>query len=402
MSIPHESQAPPADDSSPAPAIEAQTAEERAEARRYGRIHLALTLADMAVDALYLGLMAFVFARPLDAWLQSFTPLAGEQSMLRLVALFGVVIGLHILVSMPLSYYSGYVVEHQFGLSHQSRRRWFRNWAISNTLAVLLGGALNLGLFWIIWNTGPYWWLIAAAAFFLVSVVLGQLAPVVIVPLFYKVERLENPDLADRMKRLADGTGLAIEGVYRLGLSADTAKANAMLAGIGRTRRVLMGDTLLDKFTPEEIEVIFAHEIGHHVHRHIPKMIAAGVVISLAGFWLIDRAIVAWAGVPTAAAAPTASLPLVMFTLTTFMLLLAPLQNAISRHYERQCDRYALARTNNRAAYRSAFTKLARLNKADMEPNPIEVILLHSHPPIAQRLAMADAYVEWDMAGKRG
>ena len=165
-------------------------------------------------------------------------------------------------------------------------------------LAIVLGAALNVGLFWIIWHTGHYWWLIAAAAFFVVSIVLGQLAPVLILPLFYKIERIENAELDARMKRLADGTGLTIEGVYRLGLSADTQKANAMLAGLGRTRRVLMGDTLLEKFTPDEIDVIFAHEIGHHVHRHIPKMIATGVVFSLAGFWLIDRVLVWWAGIP--------------------------------------------------------------------------------------------------------
>jgi STE24 endopeptidase len=368
---------------------DAVTPQEQAEARRYGRIHLRLSLVDMAVDVVFLGFMAFVFGRPIDAWLARYEPLAGQQSMLRLLALFGILIGLHILVSLPLSFYSGYVVEHQFGLSNQTMRRWLRNWALSNTLAVLLGAALNLGLFWIIWNAGSYWWLIAAGAFFVVSVVLGQLAPVLIVPLFYKVEPIDNHDLLDRMKRLAAGTGLTIEGVYRLGLSADTSKANAMLAGLGRTRRVLMGDTLLERFSADEIEVIFAHEIGHHVHRHIPKMIATGVVISGFGFWLIDRVLVWWAGIPTASAAPTASLPLVMFTLTTFMLVLAPLQNAISRHYERQCDRYALKRTDNAPAYRSAFTKLAKLNKADMEPNPIEVILLHSHPPIAERLALA-------------
>jgi len=374
----------------PADADQGMTAEQRAEARRYGRIHLALTLADMAIDIAYLGVMAFVFARPIDAWLASFARLSDEQSLVRLLALFGVVMGLHILVSFSLSFYSGYVVEHQFGLSNQTPKRWLRNWALSNTLAVVLGAALNLGLFWIIWHTGQYWWLIAAGAFFVVSVVLGQLAPVLIVPLFYKVERLESPELNERMKRLAKGTGITIEGVYRLGLSADTVKANAMLAGLGRTRRVLMGDTLLEKFTPDEIEVIFAHELGHHVHRHIPKMIATGVVISLLGFWLIDRVLVWWADIPTAAAAPTSALPLVMFTFTVYTLALAPLQNAISRHYERQCDRYALERTQSPPAYRSAFLKLATLNKADMEPNPVEVFLLHSHPPIAERLAMAE------------
>lgn len=365
-------------------------AEQRAEARRYGRISLGFTLADMAVDLLYLGLMAFVFARPLDAWLARFAALAGEQSLLRLLALLLIVVGVHICVSLPLSFIGGYVVEHRFGLSNQSLRRWIRNWLLRNTLALALSGAMFAGLYWIMWHTGTYWWLIAAAAFFVVSVILGQLAPVVFLPLFYKIERIENAELGERMRRLADGTGLAIEGVYRLGLSADTSKANAMLAGLGRTRRVLMGDTLLDKFSPDEIEVIFAHEIGHHVHRHIPKMIAAGVVFSLLGFWLVDWVIRWWAGVPTAAEAPVSSLPLVMFALSVFQLVLGPLQNVISRHYERQCDSYALRRTGLREAYRSAFLKLARLNKADMEPNAVEVFLLHSHPPIKERLAMAE------------
>jgi STE24 endopeptidase len=366
-----------------------QTPEQRAEAKRYCNISLACTLVDMSIDLVYLGLMAFVFARPIDRWLAGFPSLAGDQSMLRLIALFGIVMLVHILVSLPLSFYSHYVVEHQFGLSNQTKRRWVRNWTLSNVLTLALGIVLNVGLFWIIWHTGTYWWLIAAAAFFVVSIVLGQLAPVLIVPLFYKVEPIENAKLDARMRWLAEGTGITIEGVYRLGLSKDTQKANAMLAGLGRTRRVLMGDTLLEKFTPEEIDVIFAHELGHHVHKHIPKMIATGVVVSLAGFCLIDRVLVWWAGIPTAAEAPVASLPLVMFTLTVFSLALSPLQNAISRFYERQCDRYALNRTQNPAAYRSAFWKLARLNKADTEPHRLEVIMLHSHPPISERLAMA-------------
>jgi STE24 endopeptidase len=369
---------------------EEQTPEQRAEAKRYSNISLACTIADMAIDLIYLGLMAFVFARPIDTWLASFPILAGPQSMLRLIALFSIVMLLHILVSLPLSFYSHYVVEHQFGLSNQTIRRWLRNWALSNVLTFALGAVLNVGLFWIIWNTGSYWWLIAAAAFFVVSIVLGQLAPVLIMPLFYKIEPIENAELDARLKQLAQGTGIKIEGVYRLGLSADTQKANAMLAGLGRTRRVLMGDTLLEKFSPDEIDVIFAHELGHHVYKHIPKMIATGVVVSLAGFYLIDRVIVWWAGIPSAASAPTSALPLIMFTLTAFSLALSPLQNAISRFYERQCDRYALGRTKNLTAYRSAFWKLARLNKADTVPHPLEVLLLHSHPPISERLAMAN------------
>jgi STE24 endopeptidase len=362
----------------------------RAEARRYGRASLACTLADIAIDVVYLGVMALVLARPIDAWLSGFNVLSGPRSFDRLLALFGIVIFLHILVSLPLSFYSGYVVEHRFALSNQTLGDWVKHWLKRNALAVLIGAGVYLALFCCIWYAGAYWWLIAAGVFFLLTIFSAQLLPVLFLPLFYKIERLEDETLVGRMKRLAEGTGLTIEGVYRLGLSAETTKANAMLAGLGRTRRVLMGDTLLAEFSPDEIEVIFAHEIGHHVHRHIPKMIAAGVVLSVLGFWLCDRLIVWWAGVPTAADAPTSVLPLVMFALTVFQLVLGPLQNAISRHHERQSDRYALQRTGMPAAYRSAFEKLARLNKADPDPNPIEVFLLHGHPPIAERLAMAD------------
>jgi STE24 endopeptidase len=197
----------------------------------------------------------------------------------------------------------------------------------------------------------------------------------------------------ERLKRLTEGTGLKVQGIYRLGLSADTKKANAALAGLGRTRRVLLGDTLLSEFTPEEIEVIFAHEVGHHVHRHLPKMIAAGVALAAVGFWLVDRVLhgsaqaLGYTGFDDPAA-----LPLVLLVLTLLGLVLAPAQNAVSRFFERQCDRYALNKTGLVQAYRSAFLKLARLNKADPDPHPLVVWLFDDHPPIRERLAMASDF----------
>jgi STE24 endopeptidase len=200
--------------------------------------------------------------------------------------------------------------------------------------------------------------------------------------------------LVERFRRLADGTGLSIEGVYRLDLSSETVKANAMLAGLGRTRRVLLGDTIVNGFTPDEIEVVLAHEVGHHVHRHTNLMMFMGVLTSAAGFWLCDRVIMAWAQrfepLATHATLPTFTLPMMMLVLTVFAMLLEPLQNMVSRHFERQCDLYALRRTGNREAYASAFRKLARLNKDDPNPNPWEVFFFHSHPPISERLAMID------------
>jgi len=367
--------------------------EQRAEAKTYSHRKLFCQLADRVIDLVYLVLMAFLFARPLDAWLGSWKMLAGN-AMLRLAMLFLVVYLLHLAISFPLSFFSGFVLEHRFGLSRQSLRGWWVRYLKQNSLGLVLGGLLIVGLYWLIWTVGSYWWLAAAAAAFVVSVLLGQLVPVLIIPLFYKVDRYEDETLSPRLNQLAEGTGLRIEGVYRLQLSDETVKANAMLTGLGRTRRVLLGDTLLDNFSPEEIEVIFAHEVGHHVYRHIPKLILFGAVYSLVGFWLADRILMGYVHsfdpAATQATLPVWTLPLLMVVITVFSLLMEPLQNAMSRRFERQCDRYALDRTGLRAAYVAAFRKLAKLNKANPEPHPFEVFWLHSHPPIIERIAMAE------------
>ena len=368
---------------------------ELAEAKRYGRLDLACSLADKAIDAAYLAVAAFWLARPLDDWLQTW-PLLSANWTLRLTALFLAVLALHVAVSFPLAFYSGHVIEHRFKLSTQTFGRWLWRYAKRNLLAGGLSLVMVLGLYWLIWTTGAAWWLAAAGAFFVVSIVLGKLAPVLILPLFYRIEKLDSPELAECIGRLASGTGLSIEGVYRIRLSEETVKANAMLAGLGRTRRVLLGDTLLGSFAPEEIEVIFAHEIGHHVFRHIRKLIVAGLFTSAAGFWICDRLLAAWLGQWQSridyAAMPISTLPMIMLILTLFAMVLEPLHNFVSRHFERQADRYALTRTGRRNAYLSAFRKLAKLNKDDPAPPWLDVLLFHSHPPIAERLAMAEEH----------
>lgn len=367
------------------------TAAELAEAKRYGREQMRCEIADQLLDASYLGVAALWLAIPLDRWLTTFI----ASAPWRLAALFTLVTLGHEAVSFPLSWFSGYVLERRYGLSRQSARGWLLRHYKQLSLAMLLGAATFVGLYAIIWTVGERWWLWAAGLFFVVSVILTQLAPVVVLPLFYKIQRLDNAELNERMARLSAGTGISIDGVYRLDLSAETAKANAMLAGMGRTRRVLMGDTLIDNFTLDEIEVIFAHEIGHHVYRHIHKLVVAGGLSSVAAFWLCNQIVQAWVGWRGIGSAnpqewPVWTLPMAMCVVTAFFMLLGPLQNGMSRRFERQCDRYALDRTGLRAAYVSAFRKLARLNKDDPEPSWLEVFLFHSHPPIAERLAMAD------------
>jgi STE24 endopeptidase len=370
-----------------APMPESATSESKA----YGRRKVYCHLANMALELTFLVLAVVLAAKPLDDWLLTIDVL--QATWARLVVFFLVIGIAEYMLSFPLTVYSGFALEHQYGLSRQSFARWFRRDLLKNLLMLALGLVMIQGLFWLIRLTGSAWWLAAAGLSFVVSVLLGQLVPVLILPLFYKIEPLENQDLADRFRHLTEGTTLSIRGIYRMQLSAETVKANAMLAGLGRTRRVILGDTLLDGFTPDEIEVVLAHEIGHHVHHHIPKLIAGGLVLSGLGFFVCDLVLQHWLAAVrlTYAQLPVYALPLLMLVVTLFSLLAGPIQNAVSRHFERQSDRFALRRTEKVQAYLSAFGKLARLNKSDPRPPALEVFLFHDHPPIAERLAMGTA-----------
>lgn len=371
-----------------APASEPLTTAVRDEARQYTRAQLATGLVDQLVDVVFLAVMALVVARPLDAWLQTH---GGWGAGLRLAAMYGATMLLHEVCSFPVACYGGYWLERRYGLSTQTFGHWLRQHLKRYALAVAFGAVLFGGLFALVAWCGAWWWLAGAAAFFVASVVIGQIAPVAILPLFYRIEPLDHPELAERMSRLAAGTGLRIDGLYRLDLSADTVKANAMLAGLGRTRRVLLGDTLLERFTLDELEVVLAHEIGHHAHAHLPKLLALGAVISAAGFWVCDRALQLWLGGSQfhREGLPVYALPALMLFLTLFSTIVGPLHNAISRVFERQSDRYALQKTGLTEAFVSAFWKLAQINKDDPDPPRWTVWLFHSHPPIAERVAMA-------------
>lgn len=382
----------PLDASQSSPTENELTPAQQAEAARYHKRQFSCDLIDTAIDLIYLTIVAIWIARPLDRWFTE--SLEIHNSVLRLGLMYLTVTISHFAVSFAVSFYSGYVLEHQYGMSRQTIGRWLSRYMLRVSLTVGFGLVIILGLYAIIWTTQAWWWLAAAGTFFLVSVLVGQLFPVVILPLFHKSERLEDPALMNRFRSLVEGTGLSIEGVYRLEVSNDTAKANAQLAGIGPTRRALMDDTLLEKFDEDELAVIFAHEVGHHVHRHIPKLVAMGVFSSLVIFWGVDRVLAHWItaldGSLDYGHFPIYALPMFSLSMAIASLLLQPLQNSLSRHFERQADRYALRATGLRDAFRSAFMKLAKLNKAMLDPPRLEVFLFHSHPTIAERLKAAE------------
>ena len=373
----------------PTPLLELEPAS--AEVKRYQRQKITIVLVSSILSLGWLALLGFSAGPELG---RQYTVWCGQEEWLRLLA-SAAVLGLTLeLLIFPLDFYSGFVLEHRYHLSNQTLAGWlwrrFKGYGVGGVLGLLLVS----GLYGILWITGDWWWLWAAGGWLIVTLVLGRLLPVVILPIFYKVTRLEDGSLLERLRKLTEGTTLSIEGVYQLHLSEETKKANAALAGLGNTRRVLLGDTLLAQFTPEEIEVVFAHEIGHHVYRHLPKSIILNVALSLAGFCLVHQVLSACARpemLGYSGIADPAALPLLLFVLAVFGLSLSPMLNALSRFHERQCDRYALERTHNKSAYRSAFIKLAKINKSDPDPHPLVALLFHDHPPIRERLAIAES-----------
>jgi STE24 endopeptidase len=241
--------------------------------------------------------------------------------------------------------------------------------------------------------TPAYWWLASAVVFAAALVLMTQAAPVVLLPLFYDITPLDRPMLVRRLVGLAGRAGAPVLGVFEWRLSDRTRKANAALVGLGRSRRILLSDTLLAAHSDDEIEVILAHELAHHVHGDIRSALAVEVMLIGAGFYAADRALQAatgWFGLR--GAGDVAALPLLALTAAAVSLAALPLANALSRAHERRADTYALELTGNAEAFSTAMKRLSAQNLAEEQPSRLVQIFFHSHPSAAERIAAADTW----------
>jgi STE24 endopeptidase len=233
----------------------------------------------------------------------------------------------------------------------------------------------------------------AAAAFAVVLVGLAQLSPLLLLPLFYDLKPLDREALTRRLVHLAERAGTTVAGVFEWRLSDRTRKANAAFTGLGRTRRILLSDTLLGEYSDDEMEVILAHELAHQVHRDIWSALALETVLIAAGFYAADRLLVLGAAAfGLAGKADVAALPLVMLALGAVSVCLVPVANGFSRAHERRADRYALEMTGNAPAFMSAMRRLAAQNLAEERPSRLVEVLFYSHPPTVARIEAARAW----------
>lgn len=367
--------------------------ERQQQAKRYARLQRRLMLVDLALAGLYLlGWLVFGWSAALrDALLR----LTNNDWLL--VAAYGLVLGgIYYLMNLPLGYYSGFILPHRFGLSNQTLKGWLSDQAKALLIGGLIGGFLLEVIYALLRFSPDAWWLWVAGFLLLFNVALSNLAPLLLLPLFYKLTPLgeEHADLVQRLMRLSEQAGTHVRGVYRFDMSRRTKAANAALTGLGNTRRILLGDTLLSEFTPDEVETVLAHELGHHVHKDIPLGLVVESLSTLLGLYLASLGL-RW-GVQTFGfngVADIAALPLFALVMAAYGLVTLPLGNAFSRWRERRADEYALRVTGKGEAYASALIRLANQNLAEVDPDPWVEFFLHSHPALSKRIARARAYV---------
>lgn len=383
----------------PAPELEPATLDvkRQVQARLYARqrqlvsgVGLALTIIFVAV--LLFGGVGFALRDAL-AGIPSWQPARGWD-VWRVAVYFLIVAAAGSIINLPSGFYGGYVLARRNGMSNQRLGSWL--WDRLKGLAVSLPIELATVefVYWLLATTPDAWWLWTGIAMLAFTALAANLAPVLLLPLFFKLTPLPDGETRRRALALARQAGTRVRGIYSMNMSAKTTAANAFVIGLGNTRRVVLCDTLLDHYTSDEIEVVVAHELGHQAHRDIPKLILVETVTTLAGLFLVNLVLHAVIGHVSAyrGLADPATMPLIAAALGVFALVTMPITNGYGRHVEHQADVYALTVTGKRDAFISAMTRLANQNLAELQPSRLKEFFLYDHPSLGRRIAFAKAW----------
>jgi len=356
-------------------------------ARKYSGLMRRLSLIDLAiVGAILLVLVFGGVSVKLSQFLDFPQPWASALYFIILAVGLGIIL-------TPLTYYQGFILSHRFGLSHQKLNSWVADRAKAAVLSFLLGLVVVILIYWLLGRFPGIWWLLAAVFLCLLSLLLTRLTPTLLLPMFFKLEPLSDAKLKKRLTNLAKRARAPISRVFTMDLSSKGTTANAMLAGLGRARSIILTDTLLHAYTPDEIEVILAHELGHHLHNDIPKLIALQAAMILLVLYLSNLVLKAslvpfnFNGVADAAA-----LPVLFLSLGIFSSILRPLTNSYSRYVEANADKAALDLTAKPQAFIAAMTRLTNQNLSVANPSRWSELLSYDHPPYTKRVNLAKRY----------
>lgn len=359
------------------------------DSKKYNRIKLSIGIAKGIASFILLLLFVWLgYSTSLENLVRNFV-----TNDYLVLLLYMIVLGLAgSILFFPVNFYTGFILEHKYELSNQT----FCKWVWENLKGSLVAGAIGIPVllaFYFFLNLfQEMWWLPFAVLMFILSVVLAQIVPIIILPIFYKVSPLENEELKERIVRLAKDVGMKVENVFSFDMSKNTKKANAAFTGLGKTKRIILGDTLLDNFSNEQIETVIAHELGHYKYKHIVKNIIIGTIFSFLTLFVIAKLYeisLGWFGYEEITR--IAALPILSLWGMLIGLIQTPISNIISRKYEYQADEYAVKATNQPQAFKETLEKLNEQNLGDKDPHPLVEWFFYSHPSIKNRTAAIDS-----------
>lgn len=359
------------------------------QAKTYSNTKLVIGITEAVLSFILVLLFVWLgFSLQLENHLRQFT---NNDYLILLLFVLTLGVASSVLFS-PLNFYLGYYLEHKYNLSNQTFLKWIWE-GLKGTLVGAVIGLPVLLLFYFVLNSfGIYWWLPFAILMFILSVVLAQIVPIIILPIFYKITPIENDNLKERIIRLSIGAGLKVENVFKFNMSKNTKKANAAFTGLGKTKRILLGDTLLDNYTEDEIETVIGHELGHYKKKHIIKNIAIETISSFLIFFLVAHLhylSLNWFGFNEIT--QISSLPILLLWGGLVGMIQTPVSNFISRKFEYEADRYAISSTNKKEAFVNTLEKLTEQNLGDREPHPLVEWFFYSHPSIKNRIASIES-----------
>jgi len=358
---------------------------DNSQAKKYSNTKLALSISETILSFVLLFLFTFLgISIRVELYIRT---LLTNNFAVFLIYVLVLAVSSAIIFS-HFNYYTDFYLEHKYKLSNQSFLKWIWEGSKAAMIGAVFGIPLLMVFYYILLKFGIMWWLPFGIILFIFSVVMAQIVPVLILPLFYKVILLDNESLKEKIMHLCKNAGLKVGNVYKFDMSKNTKKANAAFTGLGKTKRILLGDTLLDKYTEDEIETVIAHELGHYKKKHIIKNIFIGTLSSFLTFYLIahlHQASLSWFGFT--GITEISSLPLLGLWATIIGLIQAPITNAISRRFEFQADNYAVTSTQKSDAFIKTLEKLTDQNLGDREPHPFVEWFFYSHPSINNRIA---------------
>jgi len=357
------------------------------QAKKYANARRCLTFAELALAGI---LLLILVLGGLSVKLRELLTLSAVPAAT--IYLVGLMVAYGVL-SAPLSYYSGFVLPHRYGLSIQKFGGWLGDEAKTLMLGLVVGTGIVAAAYWFLASFPAIWWLLTWGIVIALSLILTNLAPIILVPLFVKMKPLDDTELKLRLEQLAQQAQTRVRGVYAIELGSKATTAYAALMGLGNTRRIVLSDTLLQRYSPPEIEIIMAHELGHQLHGDIFRMFVIQSAILLIGFYVVDlalRAITIPLGFDSIS--DVAALPLLVLLFATFSLVVAPLTNTYSRRLEVAADDYALRLTENPKSFINTMTKLADQNLSEAQPSRWVELLTYDHPCYNKRIKHARYY----------